>query len=485
METKSKDYTRYVLLLGLFIPVFGLLLFAYMGIYNRWFSDDWCYSADLKTFGFWGAMKGYTFITHTASNRIFSSFLTYLLQTIPFSFGLQALTAIIITSWYAGILLNLDNINRLFQSKIPASVTHIITALILFFTIYLAPHRFQSIYWLSGIIPYTFPVVLILFILAIIGYQTRQEKKTWWTFPSIFTLAFIVGTSSEVANLTLTTTLTLLLIFSLLLKSRTTWKGLSNPTILTGLAGAILAMIVLVASPANAVRQALGDYKLTPPVQVPFFALKYSLDFIMGSLVSFPIPYLVLIVGIAALPGLLHKRNSANNVEGGYKKLFLVVLGILVSAFLIIAALQMPSTYMEKGPPHPRALIGARFIVTSAIAACAWLVSDFLVKRLTVKGVRLAFGAIFILSAIYVVRTTIILAQAEIPLAVQRAALWDERDQFIWNAEKSGVTKVEVWAIDGSYMEHTRDFKEKSTNWINACAAIHYGVDEIIAIGSK
>ena len=54
---------------GLVLFLTGLGLFAYLGIYNRYWADDWCYNADFRELGFFGTLKGYTYITTYASNR--------------------------------------------------------------------------------------------------------------------------------------------------------------------------------------------------------------------------------------------------------------------------------------------------------------------------------------------------------------------------------------------------------------------------------
>ena len=50
---------RWATYLGIFITLSGLALMAYMGLYNRYWSDDWCYNVDFKNVGIIGTVNTY------------------------------------------------------------------------------------------------------------------------------------------------------------------------------------------------------------------------------------------------------------------------------------------------------------------------------------------------------------------------------------------------------------------------------------------
>ncbi len=50
MPSKLK-LNQLAVLLGIGVPLIGLALLAYIGIYNRFWGDDWCYNFDFKTWG--------------------------------------------------------------------------------------------------------------------------------------------------------------------------------------------------------------------------------------------------------------------------------------------------------------------------------------------------------------------------------------------------------------------------------------------------
>ena len=44
-----RQFNRWTILLGILVTFAGLALLAYMGFYNRYWGDDWCYNRDFKT----------------------------------------------------------------------------------------------------------------------------------------------------------------------------------------------------------------------------------------------------------------------------------------------------------------------------------------------------------------------------------------------------------------------------------------------------
>jgi hypothetical protein len=159
------------------------------------------------------------------------------------------------------------------------------------------------------------------------------------------------------------------------------------------------------------------------------------------------------------------------------KQKFIFCTGLLLVAILLMAANQAPSVYIEKGPPHPRALIISRFIWTSALAAIAFILGGIFSSNN--KILILANLVIISFSCLYFGRTAILEIQ-QWPRVRERAQIWDQRDLQIKQAISAGQNNVYVKAIDGATMDHTRDFKESPTFWLNACAARYYGIEEII-----
>src|SRR5215216_6506557 len=109
MQATSK---RIVTVLGFILFLSGLGLFAYLGFFNRYWADDWCYNADFKQLGFWGTFKGYTYITSYASNRFSLTLFSGLFYALGL-FGVQIMTPLVILLWSLGLFFILVNVQAL------------------------------------------------------------------------------------------------------------------------------------------------------------------------------------------------------------------------------------------------------------------------------------------------------------------------------------------------------------------------------------
>jgi drug/metabolite transporter (DMT)-like permease len=63
-----QKFKQSLLVLGVALLLGGLLLFAYLSVYNRHWADDWCYNADFRNKGFLDTVAGYAYdVTYTPS----------------------------------------------------------------------------------------------------------------------------------------------------------------------------------------------------------------------------------------------------------------------------------------------------------------------------------------------------------------------------------------------------------------------------------
>src|SRR5215211_5221901 len=157
MASKLKQI---VSLIGLIIVLAGVGLFVYLSLYNRYWADDWCYNADLRNKGFIGSVAGYAYnVTYTPSRYSVTIF-AGLLQAFEVT-GVQLMTPLTILFWVAGLVYLIYNITRLTNYRISNSSLILFSALIVYFSIYFSPHIYQSIYWRTGMLTYTSPLVFL------------------------------------------------------------------------------------------------------------------------------------------------------------------------------------------------------------------------------------------------------------------------------------------------------------------------------------
>ncbi|MEO8355743.1 MAG: hypothetical protein ABI621_07500 [Chloroflexota bacterium] len=473
MEAVSK---RIPTIIGLVLFLAGLGLFAYLGFFNRYWADDWCYNADMKQLGFWGTMKGYTYITTYASNR-FSLTLFSGLFYAPGLFGVQIMTLLVVAVWYLGLFYILVNVQAVSPFKFSRIQLALITAVIVYYSIYLTPHLYQSLYWRSGLLPYTAAVVLGVWTFALITHQASRPILSKRVAAATAIVTFLAGGFSESGGATLTAILAAYVGLCLWFRQKE-WAKNSLPVASVALFSSILAIAVLIAAPTNAYRVGLyGDP--TDMLAFPGRLLYFTSDFVRFSFLDMPLPHLAVSATLFLLGFLFHRHNG-RNIER--RQLFLLVLFIAFLTFLFVAATYAPSAYIEKSPPAPRTRVISRFILTLGVGMIALLIGYYFGQVFQYRWLE-GVAVILLLGAYAYGARSVLITSEKISLYSERAAQWDERDTLIMQSQQQGIREVNVRGIDGLPVGGIRDFKEQRGVgfWINQCAARYYGVDYIYA----
>lgn len=466
-------------LLGLALFMIGLGVFAFLGLYNRYWADDWCYNANLKDLGFWGFMQGYTYITTYASNRFSLTLFSALLQAFGIP-GLQAMTFLTIALWTSGLAIFLRNLRRISTPPMQRLggdersflLPILLAAIGVYFSLYLAPHLYQSIYWRSGFLPYTAPLVATVWIFALLTQQALQEKPSPARMAWIGLLSFLAGGFSEAGCAFLVAALGLYLLFAAVGYARKhPWAMRSLPSAAAALLFALLAMALLIDSPTSQVRVARygGNADL---VQWASLLARFTYAFLAASLKDYQ--HLLIFVLAALLGWMLPPTNEQKPTWGAWS---LNILAASLLTLTLIAAALAPSAYIEKGIPALRAQIIPRFVVVLALAYAGWVCGNAL--RLWRAPQWIHSLAWFMLFLAYIwTGYTIFVTAGKIGLYAQRAQAWDQRDAAIRLEAATTATSVLVPAIDGAPVGGIRDLDPpgKTGFWITKCAERFYGV---------
>jgi hypothetical protein len=102
-------------------------------------------------------------------------------------------------------------------------------------------------------------------------------------------------------------------------------------------------------------------------------------------------------------------------------------------------------------------------------------------SKINITGALDITAIILICLACWFTVQSIIITRAKIPIYAERAAIWDERDQYIREVAKQGAEVVDVYGIDGQPVDGLHDLKPDGKHWVNHCAAHFYGVKSIRA----
>lgn len=461
------------ILLGNLVVLAGLAVLAYLGFYNRYWADDWCYSADARQMGTIPATLQYFDVEKTgySSNRYSLTFFSALTENTLGMFGNQIFATLTIVLWLGGLVWVGWNLSRLLK-PLPFNLILLAAGILLFYNLYLSPQRFQILYWRSGVLPYSTAVIFWLYLL---GFITQQmNRPTRWINFIVAPLAFIAAGLGEISCVFLFSGTTLFLIGAWYFKKQA-WAKNSLQTIFVTWLFLLLGMIALIVSPSNA-RVANMDVKQSSLLSVPFTSLRHGLAFILLSLKGLPLPHAIFI-GMMTSLGIFSVNGQKSNLS--LKRIAVLLAFSTLITYLLIVAIQAPSAYFYSATPDPRGQSLARFTLLIGLGFMAWITGLWLAENISGKWLVIASAVVMLAGLAYTARN-IKNIYSELDGFVYRAQIWDERDATIEEAKAQRIMLVEVPAIDTGEI-HTRDmFGSTGKGWTQFsenCGARYYGVD--------
>lgn len=468
-------------LLGIGAPLIGLALLAYMGIYNRFWGDDWCYNFDFKTLGIGGTLNTYFMTGREAlrgyANNRYSLTLVSGLLYLTGIFGAKITASLVIASWLIGLTWTISNVSNIFEIK-SISAVFLGAATILYFTLYISPQRFQVLYWIAGI-HYSLTIITGIFLLALITSQGTRKTRSKAIDYIIILVAFLAGGFSETGSAFLLGAFSLLLVTVLYLKwKKVDWAVKAFPTTVIAFVTLAVALLVLASAPSNVARTAVISAERTELLTMIFLSFRFAFDFMLDSIRSLPIPHAVFAAVFFSLPIL-----SSGEKRPDLLKTILSALAVTVVLWLIISAVQAPTVLFYGVPPDPRGKSLARFTMLVGLAVIAWLFGREVNARWDNKWIMTAAILVMVVSTAYTART-ITKTYEEVSSFIYRAEKWDERDAHIQQAINEGQNLVEVTVIDmkGLGVQDIMKSKDMNGEWIVSCGSQFYGFEGIKAV---
>lgn len=463
---------KFVLILGMALFLVGVGLFIYLGYYNRYWADDWCYNADFKIKGFVQTVQGYSSdVTYTPSRYSVTIF-AGLLQAFQV-LGVQLMTPLTILLWLAGLIYLFYNIARAAGFKLPVALNVLVSSAIVYFSIYLSPQIYQSLYWRTGMLTYTTPLVFITWIFAILTVQISNEKPSPVLTTLLFVLAFFGGGFSEAGATVLVSLLGLYaLIAGIGSYQKRPWAQKTFVPALVALTGALIAVSLLIFAPTTQIRkERYGEPTGLSELVILLYQFTYA--FFVLSIKDYQNILLILMsffLGFAFFP-------SREKTDGPVKILLLAAFVGLVGVLLVAASLT-PSAYIEKGFPADRTMIIPRFIAVFTFVSGALLTGFALRQAFQAKWLETLVTVLLLASFAFPAYTLAVTAR-KIPIYAGRTQAWDVRNAEIQAALAAGAEHVEVQAIDGLPVGGIRDFdpQGKKGFWITKCAMNYYGLN--------
>ncbi len=458
-------------LLGILLPGLAFLstlfLHAYLGTYSRFIADDYCSAGMAKRFGVLRAVW-YWYLNWTgrySASALDAAFGLLGPAVTPFVPALVILLWLAVLTWTAALLIQ-------GQSKIRLHESLGLALAVLFLTLILSPNVPQSLYWGQGMRSIVPPLILglvylDLFLLLKSGALPGKWPPLW---PILgFLLAFFMGGLNE----TFTALEVSLFIFSLVLAVLARPEGLRRNAIAflaAGLAGACLALLVVVIAPGNAFRQAFyppppslaGILGISLAGFLRFLSASFSqVDRLSGTLAVIGLSIFIGMQFPAARPPI---------------RFMPLILGAAI-AFVFVCFL--PAAYGLSDVPPDRTLMMPAYLIALAVVCIGFIFGGFLGSaakgatwRTAIEIGILLFAALSCFTSVFITDRRLLVSRREY---VDYAANWGRMNATILEARSQGAALVQIQT-----MQNWADLNEPNDNpkfWVNVCFREYYGIE--------
>lgn len=462
---------------GILTTLSALALYAYLGTFSRYVSDDYCLSAFFLTDDFISAMIRRYFVS---SSRYTNILFIGLSDKLFGWHNVAILPALMLSLFVLGMYLFLKELSEMFQGGWNRALTFFLALLLVLFSVAQAPDLYETLYWRAGMTSHFAPVVFLPFLGAFLIRQIRNATESsppLWIQAACFLIPFMIGGLSEPPTALMITILGLAVVAA--------WRWSDSRRrrstlilLFWSLAGAVTALLVMGLAPANSLRMQ------TPPPPLPELVseiLYYPSFFVLGTLRTLPLPTLISITVPAVLFYVKYMYPGQGLSLLISRWLVLLMLLVLLLAYLFIAASFAPSVYGQSYPV-PRAQFSARVVMTAALMTEGALMGLWAAQAgpKSEHPARWRNFAIVLLAilALYPLRTAWRMF-GEIPVYQQSAAVWDAREAEILAMKAQGQQDLVVRFLSEVPIQ---DLGDRTGYRLNRCAAALYGVDSIVAV---
>lgn len=459
----------------------ALGLYAYLGTFSRYTSDDYCLSAFfVQDADFISTM---TARYETSSSRYTNILFIGFADKVFGWYNPAILPALMLTLFVLGLFFLLNQIQNLLHLEWKRRLTFYLAALIAYFSLVQAPDLYETLYWRAGMTSHFAPIALLPFLGAFVIRQIRladERTPPAWVYAACFVIPFVIGGFSE-PPITVSVSALVLAILAV-------WRWVNIPArrsilliLASTLAGSAAALTVLALAPANSLRLGNTESNLFQLIWNIFYS---TFQFAIDQVQTLPLPVLFNI----AIPALLfYVRYSGSSETASNKaqmRLVFSLLVILLIGYLLITASFAPSVYGQSFPAERARFAGV------VLFSCTLMAVGALMGILAAKSGWMSFQSrllqtsailLFVLLSLYPLRTAWRVA-ADVPVYQQRAAAWDERDAQIRAMKADGIQDLTIPFLSNDAVQDLGDRREFR---LNRCASNLYGVNSILTLPMK
>jgi hypothetical protein len=470
---------EFILIAGIITTSSALLIYIYLGFFSRYYADDFCLSGMLFQQGFWEAQVN-SYLTW--SNRYAGMFLVALSELLGHA-SIRVWTALLILLGILSLTWTTYQIFRLLKLPFSRLQMLLLAELTLFFTILITPQLYQVLFWRIGLITYALPLIFLVFLAGLIIHSASGSGRTHWgNILGCGLLALFAGGFSE-TYLSLQTVLLLMAMIFVAWLVRGTPRRIWLVLLASALAGSLIALLVVIASPGNASRMAFMPE--SPGVlALVLMVFKNTFIFIYSSLAD----HFFAAILATLIPLLLIYLYSSKNPElpgWSASSLILTIFLTPLISFLLVISVVAPAAYVQSSYPDGRVLVIATFVIVLMLIA-EGLLLGLIFSQLhryaaeAVPGYLQVATALLLLTLLLYPLYDVLRTSRQIDAFKAQAASWDARDGRIRSARLSGQFDVQEkgYNAPGDLAELSDD----PENWVNRCASWFYDLQSITVV---
>ncbi len=446
-----QDYKKIIFSGLLVVFLLSLSGYSYVGFSSLMMADDYCFLSVLGEDGFLKSqIDTYTNIVVIAGNRYAA---TVTISILGY-FGEKLITIfplIMISSLFFSFTFVIYQIYQYFLDRKEILLSAVMAAFLTNILLYIAPSHFQNIYWYSGVITYTTPLVVFVFLIGVFFYSLRVARKPAWIFVLMVVLAFLSAGYSETAAVAFFACVSLLFAFLILFEKREkfhSWK-------FTPIIGITIGLVLLIISPAGRTRASStnsvditqfenGLWILTTSFRFGFDIIKYKLS-------GFILPMIVSMIGFASF-GYLARGKQEIAPRFAWKQI-LTNIYIILTTYFIVAASVSPSVFAFSTFPNLRSRMVGTFFLLVGVGLIAFYSGYHFPPRS--KIIRAGSLAALICISVYVLRASWIEQSYKTELQNRRDQ-WIIRNELVEQSVLANEKQVTVFGIDS--IETVEDF---------------------------
>ena len=470
-----------IMMLGDLAVAYALLLYAYGGFFSRYMADDYCQSAGLAA-----SRNVFSAVMAAYHSWLNSYSILFVVKLIDLGGGLafKLIAAVTLAIWLACLAWLFVEIGKILQLPTDMRMCFWVAELTIFLSLYQAPALYQILYWRTGLIPYTLPLVFFVGNTAVLLHYARQPfKKSAAVLTGILFIGaiFFTGGLGETTGALQVGLLLLAVIIALFFRlhqyRRDIWM-----IVLIALLIAVLSMTIIALSPGTETRlnTIMTRQPLYNPIELSVQVLSYAYFFFREALRTAPLPNLV---SIFIPAGILYVQNVQFPNSGQdfpFRRSALLVLVILLCVFIAVGFSFAPSAFVRTFPAA-RARFAAHFVLTLGLIMVGSVMGLYAAGMKSQRRTGIArVAVVFILGCMifYPLNASSKIYSSQLEFRFYARA-WDLRNELIRRSASDGVKNLTVAQLDT--VGGVGEYKGDARHWINKCAAQFYGLDSIVA----